>query len=109
MKSRREYYETRKILMTGSRLCYSLSFLLFFVCMFISKGFITIAALISILILGGILCSFYAHRQKEFLFCPKCGSKNIVKKAFFGMPYAITEECPDCHKKIDLDKPIDKD
>ena len=109
MKSIREYYESRKMLMIGSRIFYSLSLLLFVIAMMSQSGFATIAVIIALLMLGGVMCSLYAGRQKEFLFCPKCGSKNIVKKGFLGVPSSLSEECPDCHAKLDLNKPVNKD
>ena len=56
-----------------------------------------------------MLCSIIAHKGKEYLFCPKCGSKKIVKTTLFGIPEILYDECPDCHKKIDNDKPVNKD
>lgn len=109
MKSRREYYESRKMLMIGSRIFYGISAILFFIALASKSGFATIAVIIALLMLGGVMCSLYAGRQKDYLFCPKCGSKNIVKKGFSGVPSTIAEECPDCHAKLDLDKPVNKD
>ena len=109
MKSRREYFESRKMLMIGSRVCYGISIMLLMFCVVMTSGFATVAVIIALLMLGGIMCSLYAGRQKEFLFCPKCGSKNIVKKGFLGVPSSIAEECPDCHAKLELNKPVNKD
>ncbi len=109
MKSRREYFESRKMLMIGSRICYIISAMLFFIALLSQSGFATIAVIIALLMLGGVMCSLYAGRQKEYLFCPKCGSKNIVKKGLSGVPASIADECPDCHAKLDLDKPVNKD
>lgn len=109
MKSRREFFESRKMLMIGSRLCYGLTLLLLVVAVLSRGGFATIAVIIALIMLGGMMCSLYAGRQKEYLFCPKCGSKNIVKAGFLGVPSSISEECPDCHAKLELDKPVNKD
>ena len=49
------------------------------------------------------------HPLHQFLFCPKCGSKKIVKTTLFGIPEILYDECPECHEKIDLDKPVNKD
>ncbi len=109
MKSRREYFESRKMLMIGSRICYGLSILLLVMAMLSQGGFATIAVIIALLVLGGMMCSLYAGRQKDFLFCPKCGSKKLVKSGFLGVPSSISEECPDCHARLDLNKPVNKD
>ena len=109
MKSRREYFESRKMLMIGSRICYGLSILLLVMAMMSQGGFATIAVIIALLVLGGMMCSLYAGRQKDFLFCPKCGSKKLVKSGFLGVPSSISEECPDCHARLDLNKPVNKD
>ena len=109
MKSRREYYESRKMLMIGSWIFYGFSVILLLISLTKKSGFATIAVIIALLMLGGVMCSLYARRQKEFLFCPKCGSKNIVKKGFLGVPASIAQECPDCKNKLDLDKPVNKD
>ena len=50
--------------------------------------------------MGAIICSVLAHRAKAYLFCPKCGSNKFIKVSLFGIPDAITDECPDCHEKI---------
>lgn len=109
MKSRKEYFETRRLTMTVSRICYILSIVLVLVFMIASGGYATIAVCIFLLLTIGVLCSIYAHQQKEFLFCPKCGSKNIVKTGFMGIPVSITDTCPDCKNKINIDKSINKD
>lgn len=109
MKSRKEYFETRKILMTAAYICYAASILLFLLCFFVQNGFATIAVIISLFLLAALTCSLYAHRQKEFLFCPKCGSKNIVKTGFLGIPISITDKCPDCKNRINIDRSINKD
>jgi len=109
MKSRREYFESRKMLMVGSRIFYGLSIMMLMIALRSHRGFATIAVIIALLMIGGLMCSLYAGRQKEYLFCPKCGSKKIVKTGFLGVPSSIFEECPDCHVKLDLDKPVNKD
>lgn len=109
MKSRKEYFETRRTLMIISYICYGISIFLFLLCFFIRGGFATVVVVVSLLILAALTCSLYAHRQKEFLFCPKCGSKNIVKIGFMGIPVSITDTCPDCKNKINIDKSINKD
>ncbi|MDD6395800.1 MAG: hypothetical protein ACI4IJ_01405 [Acutalibacteraceae bacterium] len=109
MKSRREYFESRRLLMIASRICYALSIFLIIIFCFVKNGFATIAAMMFLILMIGITCSLYAHRNKEYLFCPKCGSKNIVKTGFFGIPLSITDTCPDCKQKINIDKSINKD
>lgn len=90
-------------------ICYAISVFLFLICIFASGGFATIAVILSLFLLGGLMCSIYAHRSGEYLFCPKCGSKNIVKAGIFGIPVSITDECPDCKNKINIDKSINQD
>lgn len=109
MKSRREYYETRKLLMICGLILYSAALFLLLLCFFVPGGFATIVVILSLFLLGGAMCGLYAHRSKEFLFCPKCGSKRIVTEGLFGIPAEIKEECPDCGCKLELDKPINKD
>lgn len=109
MKSRREYFHSRRMLMMAALICYALTFFLFQVCFMIRNGFATIFVIMSIILLIGIICSIYAHRGKEYLFCPKCGSKKMVQTTLFGIPDSITDICPDCKEKIDLNRPVDKD
>ncbi len=109
MKSRREYFESRRALMIAAYLLYMLAVFLFDLCFFVKGGYATIAVIIALVLLGATMCSIYGHRSKEYLFCPKCGSKNIVKTGLFGIPIAITDECPDCHKKINIEKSIRED
>ena len=97
------------MLMIGSYICYGFSLLLLLIGVVSQSGFATIAVIIALLMLGGFMCSLYAGRQKDFLFCPKCGSKSIVKTGFLGVPSSISDECPDCHAKLDLNKPVNKD
>ncbi len=81
-------------------------------CFFINGGFVTyatIAIIISLLLFTAAMCGFYAKRCKEVLFCPKCGSENIVKKGFLGIPISITDTCPDCHKKININRSVYED
>ena len=93
MKSRQEYFYSHKLWLTIALSLYCFSLFLLDLCFFVSKGYATIFVIMS-------------HRAKEFLFCPKCGSKNIVKTGLLGLPISITDECPDCHSKIVLDKSI---
>lgn len=109
MKSRREYFESRRLLMIVSRICYALTIFLIVIFGFVKSGFATIAVTMFLFLMVGITCSLYAHRNKEYLFCPKCGSKNIVKTGFLGVPVSITDECLDCKQKINIDKSIYKD
>lgn len=109
MKSRKEYFETRRSTMIIARICYILCVMLVFIFLAANGGYATIAVIIFLLLTIGILFSIQAHRQKEFLFCPKCGSKNIVKIGFWGVPISITDKCPDCKNKINIDKSITKD
>lgn len=89
--------------------CYAISALLLLLCFLVHGGYATIVVIMAILIMAAVLCSLYAHRQKEYLFCPKCGSKNIVKTGVLGVPMSITDECPDCKSKINIDKSINQD
>lgn len=109
MKSRRDCYETRKVLMIAALLLYTLAALLLGLCFVVNGWFATIAVILSLVLLGAVMCSLYAARQKDYLFCPKCGSKNVVKTGLFGIPASITDECPDCHKKINIEKSIRED
>ena len=92
-----------------SYICYAVSALLLLLCFFVHGGYSTISVIMALFIMAAVLCSLYAHRQKEYLFCPKCGSKNIVKTGFLGIPMSITDTCPDCKQKINIDKSIYKD
>ncbi len=109
MKSRKDYFETRRLLMITSRVCYILSIVMILIFIMSSGGYATIAAIMFLFLTVGVTCSIYAHQQKEYLFCPKCGSKNIVKVGFWGIPMSITDTCPDCKKKINIDKSINQD
>lgn len=92
-----------------SRICYGLVILMIFIFLMASGGYATIAVIAFLFLTIGLICTVYAHQQKEYLFCPKCGSKNIVKIGFLGIPMSITDTCPDCKKKINIDKSINKD
>lgn len=109
MKSRREYFYSRKLLMIAACVMYLVTIFLIDLCFFVNGGYATIFVIMSITLMTAVICSFYAHRNKEYLFCPKCGSKNIVKTGVFGIPISITDECPDCKKKINIDKSINED
>ncbi len=109
MKSRRDYYSSRKALMLGAFVLYAVAFFLLELCFVVNDGYATIVCILSIFLMFGIICSILAHRNKEYLFCPQCGSKRIVKNTLFGIPAEITCDCPDCGAKIDLDKPVNKD
>ena len=109
MKSRKEYFHSRKLFMIAALVLYLVTIFLFDLCFFVSGGYATIFVIMSITLMIAIICSIYAHRSKEYLFCPKCGSKNIVKTGFFGIPVSITDECPDCKKKINIEKSIHED
>ena len=106
MKSRQEYFYSHKLWLTIALSLYCFSLFLLDLCFFVSKGYATIFVIMSIALMGGIICHIMSHQAKEFLFCPKCGSKNIVKTGLLGLPISITDECPDCHSKIVLDKSI---
>ena len=88
---------------------YALSFFLFQLCFLMLSHLMAIFVLMSICLMSAVIISVMAHRNKGYLFCPKCGSNRVVKTTLFGIPDSITDECPDCHEKIDLDKPINKD
>ena len=109
MKSRKDYFNSRKLLMFLAFVLYCLSFFLLQLCLLVKSGYVTLFALISLSMVSAVLCSIFAHKGKEYLFCPKCGSKKIVKTTLFGLPEILYDECPDCHKKIDNDKPVNKD
>lgn len=109
MKSRKDYFKTRKLLMFLAFVMYCLAFFFFQLLFLVKGGFVTLFAFISILLVGAVLCSIYGHKGKEYLFCPHCGSKRIVKTTLFGIPEILYDECPDCHEKIDVDKPMNKD
>lgn len=109
MKSRRDAFETRRLLLIGSKICYGAAIFLIILFTFARGGYAAIAVTTFVALLLGIMCSLYAYRQKEILFCPKCGSEHIVTKGFMGIPKSITDICPDCKKKINIDQSADKD
>lgn len=109
MKSRKEYFHLRKTLMLTAFVLYALSFFLFQLCFLMLNHAIVLFAIMSLLLMFAVICSILAHRNKAFLFCPKCGSDKIVKATLFGIPDSIAEECPDCHAKIELNKPVNQD
>ncbi len=109
MKSRIEYFHSRKALMLTALTLYGLSFFLFQMFFLIPAHFIAVFVLMSLSLMFAVICSVLAYRKKAYLFCPKCGSNNIVKVSLFGIPDSITDECPDCHEKINLYKSIHLD
>lgn len=109
MKSRREYFNLRRALLFGAFVFYALSFFLLELCFLVKGGYATIFVIMSITLMLAVICHIMGRRNKEFLFCPQCGSKRIVKNTLFGIPAEITCDCPDCGAKIDLDKPVNKD
>ena len=88
---------------------YCMVFFLLQICLFVNGGYSTLFAIMSLVFVFAAICSIFGHRGKEYLYCPKCGSKKIVRNTLFGIPAVIHDECPDCHEKIDLDKPVNKD
>ena len=109
MKSRREYFNLRRALLFGAFALYALSFFLLELCFLVKGGYATIFVIMSIILMLAVICNVLGHRNKEYLFCPQCGSTKIVKNTLFGIPAEITCDCPDCGAKIDLDKPVNKD
>ena len=109
MKSRKEYFQSRKMLMLTALVLYALSFFLFQLCFLMLNHIIVLFATMSMTTMGAIICSVLAHRAKAYLFCPKCGSNKFIKVSLFGIPDAITDDCPDCHEKIELYKSVNLD
>ncbi|MBQ1441822.1 MAG: hypothetical protein IIZ08_07890 [Clostridia bacterium] len=109
MKSIREYFNSRKLFMFLALALYCLALFFFQLCFLVKGGYVTLFAVISLALVFAVICSILGHRGKDFLFCPKCGSKKIVKTTLFGIPEILYDECPECHEKIDLDKPVNKD
>ena len=109
MKSRREYFRSRRLFMFLAFALYCAVIFLIQMCFIVKGGYSTLFAMISLLFVIAVICSILGHRGKDYLFCTKCGSKKIVQTTLFGIPAVIHDECPDCHEKIDLDKPINKD
>lgn len=109
MKSIREYFKSRRLFMFLAFTLYCAAFFVFEICFFVSGGYAALFATISLLLVFAVICSILAHRGKDYLFCPKCGSDKIVQKTLFGIPAVIHDECPECHEKIDLAKPVNKD
>ena len=95
--------------MVISRVCYTIAIILMIIFFAASGSFATIFVCMSLALSIGILCSIYSIRYKDYLYCPKCGSKNIVKTGFLGIPMSITDTCPDCKQKINIDKGINQD
>lgn len=109
MKSRKEYFVSRKRLMLAALALYALSFFLFQLCFIVPGRIMSLFAIMSITLMFAVICSILAHNKKAYLFCPKCGSNKIVKVSLFGIPDSITDECPDCHEKIELYKSVNLD
>ena len=79
MKSRIEYFHSRKALMLTALTLYGLSFFLFQMFFLIPAHFIAVFVLMSLSLMFAVICSVLAYRKKAYLFCPKCGSKNITE------------------------------
>ena len=109
MKSRREIFSSRKLFMFLALVLYCTSFFLFQLCFIVKSGYVTLFALISLSLVGAVLCSIFGHKGKAYLYCPKCGSRRIVQTTLFGIPDKLYNVCPECHEKIDNDKPVNKD
>ena len=109
MKSRKEYFRLRKALMFAALALYALTFFLFQLCFLMLDHVIGLFVVMTLCLMFGIICSVLAHRTKGYLFCPKCGSNKIVTVSLFGIPDSITDECPDCHEKIELYKSVNLD
>lgn len=109
MKSRREYFNLRRALLFGAFALYALSFFLFQMCFLVKDHSVSILVVMSFALMFAVICHVLGRRNSEYLFCPQCGSKKIVKNTLFGIPAEITCDCPDCGAKIDLDKPVNKD
>ena len=64
MKSRRDYYSSRKALMLGAFVLYAVAFFLLELCFVVNDGYATIVCILSIFLMFGIICSILAHRNK---------------------------------------------
>lgn len=110
MKSIRQYFNARRALMITAYLLYVLSFFLFELMFFLPMATLaTLFVALSVALMAAALCSFYAHKQKDYLFCPKCGSSQLIETSLFCIPVKLHDVCPDCGKKIDLEKPVNQD
>lgn len=110
MKSIREYFNARRALMIAAYLLYVLSVFLLELMFFLPTSAIaTLFVGLSVSLMAAALCSFYAHKQKDYLFCPKCGSAKIAETSLFHIPVKLHDTCPDCGRKIDVEKPVNKD
>ena len=109
MKSRREIFSSRRLLMFLAFALYCVVFFLFQLFFLVKSGYVALFALISLSLVGAVLCSIFGHKGKDYLFCPKCGSRKIVHTTLFGIPDTLYNVCPECHEKIDNDKPVNKD
>ncbi|MBQ9903114.1 MAG: hypothetical protein IJM51_12150 [Clostridia bacterium] len=110
MKSRKEYFHSRKLFSFLAFVLYCAVFFLLQLMIFVRIGYFSaLFALLSLALVFAVICSILSGRNKDFLFCPKCGSKKIVKTTLFGIPDILYDECPDCHEKLDNDKPVNQD
>lgn len=109
MKSRKEYFNSRKSLMLVALALYALTFFLFQLCFIIPEHIVALLVIMSMTLMFAVICSILARRAKTYLFCPKCGSNKFVRVSLFGIPDSITDECPDCHEKIELYKSVNLD